>query len=57
MTPSFLLGSDHPLQKIPDKTTDGGANLMHQIVVVRLRQNVPSPPLDSRQLELNWEST
>jgi hypothetical protein len=55
MTPSYLLGSDHPSQKIPDKTTDGRANLMYQKVVARLRQNMPRPPLGSRQLELNWE--
>ncbi|MGH6820426.1 MAG: IS4 family transposase [Methylocella sp.] len=33
------------------------ANLMHRKDVAHLRQNAPRPPLDSRQLELNWAMT
>jgi IS4 transposase len=33
------------------------ANLMHRKDVSRLRKIVPPPPIDSRQLELNWVTT
>ena len=33
------------------------ANPMHRKVVSRLRQNLPPPPIDSRQLELTWAMT
>jgi IS4 transposase len=33
------------------------ANLMHRKDVSRLRDNNPAPPIDSRQLQLNWATT
>ncbi len=33
------------------------ANLMHRKDFSRLRQNLPPPPIDSRQLQLNWAIT
>jgi hypothetical protein len=33
------------------------ANLMHRKAASRLRQIVPPPPLDSRQFELQWQTT
>jgi hypothetical protein len=33
------------------------ANLMHRKDVSRLRKNIPTPPIDPRQLELNWLTT
>ena len=33
------------------------ANIMHRKDVTRLRENLPSPPIDSRQLTLDWRYT
>lgn len=33
------------------------ANLMHRKDVSRLRTTIPTPPIDSRQLELSWVTT
>jgi len=33
------------------------ANLMHRKDVSRLRKNIPTPPIDSRQLQLSWLTT
>ncbi|MBI5119628.1 MAG: IS4 family transposase, partial [Rhodospirillales bacterium] len=33
------------------------ANLMHRKDLTRLRQIQPPPPIDQRQLSLNWQNT
>jgi IS4 transposase len=33
------------------------ANIMHRKDITRLRENLPPPPIDSRQLALDWGYT